>query len=130
MPLSFTRSAIPALFFAAVLALPQDGAAISIDTSATYTLVGVQSGKCVDVPNGSTASGVQLDMMPCVTAAKQQFKLADQGGGYYQIRNVGSSLCLDVKGIPARTARLSSNTPVARGRTSNGPSPTRAARKT
>ncbi len=42
-----------------------DGTAVSpitIDTSATYTLVGVASGKCVDVPNGSTSTGGQLDI--------------------------------------------------------------------
>jgi hypothetical protein len=98
MPLSPARSAFPAVFIAAVLALPRNGSAIVIDPNATYTLVGAQSGKCVDVPNGSTATSVQLDIMPCVAAAKQQFKMVDKGGGYYQIRNVGSNLCLDVSG--------------------------------
>jgi polyhydroxybutyrate depolymerase len=71
--------------------------AITIDTSATYTLVGVQSGKCVDVPNGSTSTGVQLDIATCVASTRQQFKLEAQGNGY-RIRNVGSNLCMDVSG--------------------------------
>ena len=76
-----------------------DGTAVSpitIDTSATYTLVGVASGKCVDVPNGSTSTGVQLDIATCVSAPRQQFKLDAQGSGYYHLRNVGSGLCMDV----------------------------------
>src|SRR3954467_15139121 len=97
MPITFARIAFP-LLFASVLALPQNGSALAIDPNATYNLVGAQSGKCVDVPNGSTATGVQLDIMPCAIAAKQQFKMADKGGGYYQIRNIGSNLCLDVSG--------------------------------
>ncbi len=69
---------------------------ITIDTTATYTLVGVGSGKCVDVPNGSTSTGVQLDIATCVSSPRQQFKLDAQGSGTYHLRNVGSGLCMDV----------------------------------
>ena len=48
------------------------------------------------MPNGSTSTGVQLDIATCVTSASQQFKLDAQGSGYYHLRNVGSGLCLDV----------------------------------
>ena len=74
-------------------------AALNVDTTATYTLVGVQSGKCVDVPNGSTSTGTQLDISTCVGGSpRQQFKLDSQGNGYYHLRNVGSGLCVDVNG--------------------------------
>jgi len=70
---------------------------LNVDATATYTLVGVQSGKCVDVPNGSTSNGVQLDISTCVAgSARQQFKLDSQGNGYYHLRNVGNGLCVDV----------------------------------
>jgi len=37
-------------------------AAITVDTTATYQLVGMQSGKCVDVPNGSSTLAVSIEV--------------------------------------------------------------------
>jgi len=72
-------------------------AAITVDTTATYQLVGTQSGKCVDVPNGSSTLGLQLDIATCGTSTSQRFKLDSQGNGNYHVRNVGNGLCMDVK---------------------------------
>ena len=71
-------------------------AAITVDATATYQLVGMQSGKCVDVPNGSSTLGLQLDIATCGNSTSQRFKLDLQGNGNYHVRNVGNGLCMDV----------------------------------
>ncbi|AUX37125.1 MULTISPECIES: RICIN domain-containing protein [Sorangium] len=72
-----------------------DGA-ITIDTGAVYTIVGVQSGKCVEVAGGSTADGAGLQIASCNGSTRQQFRVESADGGYYRIRNVASNRCLDV----------------------------------
>src|SRR5947209_4107381 len=74
------------------------GSAIAIDTNARYTIVGVQSGKCVEVANGSTANLAQLQIAACNGNARQQFRIDAQSGGYYHLRNLNSNLCADVQG--------------------------------
>ncbi|WP_437319434.1 endo-1,4-beta-xylanase [Sorangium sp. So ce385] len=69
---------------------------VTIDTAATYTITGVQSGKCVEVAGGSTADGAGLQIATCNGSARQQFRMESAGGGYYRIRNVGSDRCMDV----------------------------------
>lgn len=84
---------------------------ISIDTSATYTIVGVQSGKCVEVAGGSTASGANLQIFTCNGVTQQQFRAEAMDSGFYRIRNVKSNLCLDVSGAStADGARLVQST--------------------
>ncbi|MEP7051026.1 MAG: RICIN domain-containing protein [Pseudomonadota bacterium] len=74
-------------------------AALTVDTAATYQLVGVQSGKCVEIPNGSSTIGVQFDIATCTTyLTRSRFKLDAQGSGYYHVRNIGNGLCMDVSG--------------------------------
>ena len=43
-----------------------------------YKLVGVGSGRCLDVPSASTANGVQLQIYDCNGTAAQAFKLVAQ----------------------------------------------------
>lgn len=71
---------------------------ITIDTNATYRIVGVHSGKCVEVAGGTTTSLAQLQIATCVTEKRQQFRLESMGRGYYRLRNVNSGLCADVEG--------------------------------
>ncbi len=71
---------------------------ISIDTNATYTIVGTQSGKCVDVVGGSTASGANLQLYTCVNQTQQQFRAEATDSGFYRLRNVKSNLCVDISG--------------------------------
>jgi pectate lyase len=66
-------------------------------TSATYNIVGVQSSKCVEVQNGSTALVAPLQIATCNNTAPQQFRAEVLGSGF-RLRNVGSSLCADVEG--------------------------------
>jgi endo-1,4-beta-xylanase len=69
---------------------------IKIDTTATYTLSGVQSGKCVEVAGGSTADGARLQIATCNGSSRQQFRLESTDSGYYRIKNVNSGRCADV----------------------------------
>ncbi|HEY8943481.1 MAG TPA: RICIN domain-containing protein, partial [Polyangiaceae bacterium] len=78
-------------------ALGQTESAIVIG-SGNYNLVGLQSGKCVQIRGGSTASAARLEIATCDGSAKQQFKAESMGGGFYRLRNVNSNLCVDVSG--------------------------------
>jgi hypothetical protein len=71
---------------------------ITIDSNATYQLVGVQSGKCVEVSGASTSNLATLQIATCVTDKRQQFRFESSGSGYYRLRNVNSGLCADVEG--------------------------------
>ncbi|XXX78317.1 RICIN domain-containing protein [Sorangium sp. So ce134] len=69
-----------------------------ISTGTTYTLVGVQSGRCVDVDAAvSTADDIVLQLWDCNGGTNQQFRF-EAVDGYYRIRNVRSDKCLDVRG--------------------------------
>jgi hypothetical protein len=62
-----------------------------------YAFVNMNSGKCLDVPNGSTAAGVELQQWPCWSGDMQQWALYSAGNGSVTIRNLKSGLCVDVK---------------------------------
>jgi hypothetical protein len=70
---------------------------ITVNTSATYAIVGVQSGKCVQPAGGSTAGAAVAQIATCNGAKSQQYRLEASGSGF-RIRNVNSSLCLGVNG--------------------------------
>ena len=72
------------------------GADITFTPGASYTLVGVQSSKCVGV--ASTASGTRLDLETCTGTANQRFRPESMGGGFFRLRNELSRLCVDVSG--------------------------------
>jgi len=60
-------------------------------------LVGVPSGRCMSVVDGSTADGAALELRDCSGAASQQLRL-EAADGYYVLRVVGSDRCLAVSG--------------------------------
>jgi hypothetical protein len=64
----------------------------------TYKLVGKQSGKCVDVPGGSTSDGTFLIQWTCNGGSNQSYLLTDTGGGQYTLKNSNSGKCLDIPG--------------------------------
>jgi hypothetical protein len=74
------------------------GTAITIDTAATYGIVGVGSGKCVQIQGGSTADLARAQIASCNGSSAQAFRIESAGGGFYSIRNLGSGKCLDVQG--------------------------------
>ncbi|MGN9783115.1 ThuA domain-containing protein [Nonomuraea sp. ZG12] len=68
-----------------------------------YQFKNVKSGKCLDVPNGSTEAGVQLLQWTCHPASEghqihQRFHPVAAGEGW-KISSEVSGLCLDVEGV-------------------------------
>ncbi|KUJ84512.1 hypothetical protein AWR36_002230 [Microbulbifer flavimaris] len=61
-----------------------------------YTLKLAHSGKCVNVPGGSTSSNVQLDQLGCSGSAAQYFDMSPASDGYYKIINVNSGKAMRV----------------------------------
>lgn len=61
-----------------------------------YAFVNVNSGKCLDVPGGSTAWGVELQQWSCWGGDMQQWALISVGDSV-AIRNLKSGLCVDDK---------------------------------
>ena len=71
---------------------------ISLDPTATYAMVGVQSNKCVGPIGGSSASGVQLEIENCTGTANQRWRPESMGSGFFRWRNELNGLCIDVSG--------------------------------
>ena len=66
-----------------------------------YTIMGVGSGRCLDIPNGSCREGAPLQIFDCdQTAAtnSQKFNVVADGSGNYTISPAHSDLCLEVSG--------------------------------
>ncbi|WP_432921355.1 ThuA domain-containing protein [Microbispora sp. CA-135349] len=71
-------------------------------TAGAYQLKNVKSGKCLDVPTGSTATGTQLVQYSChpdghKDQVNQRFYLIPSGDAY-QVNSAVSGLCLDING--------------------------------
>lgn len=66
--------------------------------SGEYQLIAENSGKCLDVPSGSTANGVVLQQWDCDPGDKQLWRLQPQSDGYYRIVSVATGKCVDVAG--------------------------------
>lgn len=71
---------------------------ISLDPTASYTLVGVQSNKCVGPIGGSSALGVQLEIENCTGTANQRWIPTPVAGGFFRWKNELNGLCIDVSG--------------------------------
>jgi hypothetical protein len=71
---------------------------VSLDPTASYTIVGVQSNRCIGPVGGSTASGARLEIETCTGMAIQRFRPEPMGGGFFRWRNEQSGLCMDVSG--------------------------------
>lgn len=70
--------------------------AIVLDTSSSYAFFGVQSGKCVQPVNGSTASNVRVEISTCTGAAIQRYRPQATSAGFFLLRNELTGFCLDV----------------------------------
>ncbi len=63
-----------------------------------YIVTVASSQKCVNVPNGSTADGVQLQQLTCNSSVAQQFDINPTDNGYYKIINANSGKAVDIRG--------------------------------
>ncbi len=71
--------------------------ALGVTLGDVIYLVGVPSGRCLNVAGGSAAEGAALELRDCSGAASQQLRL-ETADGYYVLRVVGSDKCLAVSG--------------------------------
>lgn len=67
-----------------------------------YEIVNVNSGKCLDVPNGNPNWGVELVQWTCWSGDMQQWRLYNAGSRAWFFQNMRTGLCVDVKngGLP------------------------------
>jgi pectate lyase len=61
----------------------------------TYQLAVTKSGKCMEIPSGSTANKALLQQWTCSDALWQQFQVT-ASGSYFHLVNVTSGKCVDV----------------------------------
>jgi len=79
-----------------LLAERQAASAVTLDPSANYELVGVQSGKCVGAVGASKDPSTPLEIRTCSGNASQRFHPTAVGGGLFQLTSELSGLCVDV----------------------------------
>jgi hypothetical protein len=73
---------------------------VQIDSSRRYRVQPLSTGKCFDVPSGSTDNGVVLQQWDCgLTKAWQTFRPERLGASpYFQLRTAPADKCLDMRG--------------------------------
>jgi len=72
-------------------------AGTNLVANGTYTIVGIQSGKALDDPGWSTATGVQMDIWTVNTGNNQKWVLTNLGNNVVKLVNAFSGLALEVK---------------------------------
>ena len=73
------------------------GASRVLVTEGAYTIsTALDSGKVLDVEQGSTADGANVELFSRNGGANQSFKISACGDGYYTIQNINSGKYLDV----------------------------------
>ncbi|GAA4722285.1 RICIN domain-containing protein [Phytohabitans rumicis] len=61
--------------------------------SGTHAIVGLGSGRCIDVPNHSTAPSTRVALWDCTSGNNQRWTLNSDGS----VQGIESGLCLDVR---------------------------------
>ena len=75
----------------------QAEAAVAPSAGSTYTLAVTNSGRCIDVVDGSTDNGGLLQQWGChADQTNQQWKVNQVSTGVYSLSSVGSGKCIDV----------------------------------
>ncbi|TCO54281.1 family 20 glycosylhydrolase [Actinocrispum wychmicini] len=69
-----------------------------VNSGGTYEIVGAVSGKAMDNPASSTATGTQLIVWGVHGGTNQRWTFTANGDGTYSVRNAASQLCVDVNG--------------------------------
>ncbi|REE89063.1 galactan endo-1,6-beta-galactosidase [Paenibacillus taihuensis] len=75
-----------------------DGISSGIDTTGYYKLVNRNSGKLMDVSQGSTSDGADVIQWTDNSGYNQQWQFVSTGSGYYKLVNRNSGKVLDVSG--------------------------------
>ncbi|MBN2442642.1 MAG: RICIN domain-containing protein [Spirochaetales bacterium] len=75
-------------------------------SSAIYKFVNRTSGKCIDVPGGNTANGVQLVQWTDNGGVNQQWRISSNSEGYYFITSVVSNKNIDNYGSTNNNAPI------------------------
>ncbi|MFI6530793.1 RICIN domain-containing protein [Nonomuraea sp. NPDC050547] len=63
-----------------------------------YKIRNVKSGKCLNIPNGSTAEGASVTQFTCGDWNDHKWSLEPIEGDFYRIRNLNSGRCLAIPG--------------------------------
>lgn len=66
--------------------------------SGSFSLVNVNSNKCLDVNGRSTADGALVIQWPCTGATNQRWTTEDAGSGWVRLRAAHSNKCMGVAG--------------------------------
>ncbi|HWO68305.1 MAG TPA: RICIN domain-containing protein [Umezawaea sp.] len=56
------------------------------------------TGRCLDVRGADNGDGAPVDVYDCWGGANQKWRLADVGGGLFEIHPLNSQRCLDIAG--------------------------------
>src|SRR5262245_28067727 len=67
-------------------------------STGTYEIKPVNSGKCLDLPGGSTADGEQIKQWGCNGGSNQRWNITDLGGNQHRILAVPSGKGMNVYG--------------------------------
>jgi hypothetical protein len=73
-----------------------------------FNIVSLNSGKCIDVPNASVASGVALQQYDCTNGANNQLWSVTAGAtaGTFKFKSLNSGLCIGAAGGSSATNAL------------------------
>lgn len=81
------------------IAAPSTGPAYAMPVAdGVYRIKSKVTGQCVDVPDGTTTAGVQIQQWTDNNNIAQKWNFISLGNGYYKIRSAASNLCLDNAG--------------------------------
>jgi pectinesterase len=101
----FVAALVAAPLAAVVIAVLPSEAASAPVAGGVYTLVPGASGKCVEVPSSSTASGTLLTQATCSSGATRQQWRVVANSTKYNLINVNSGMCIDVPSATTTTGQ-------------------------
>nr|WP_051326248.1 family 43 glycosylhydrolase [Glycomyces tenuis] len=94
--LALLVSALAAAGTVLAIALFAVPSASAVETGVWYKIISRHSGLALDIRDGSTEPGAELNQWNDTGARNQQFRFLDSGGGYHRIQARHSGLVLDV----------------------------------